>query len=640
MKIIAQDLSNQVESMRSEGKVSREVVIASIKNTLNTYKDIYGITITYESGQLDDNDVNYAGKEGHGKDGRFMPYVIRNGNNLVMDIGIYDEYTEEQMLWYNIPKKTGKPFLTEPTTYPVQGKDVTMSSVVVPIMRDNQFVGVVSIDTELDYMQAELEKVKPMGGFTELLSAKGVYVANGGDAKKVKEDASKQDEWKKLLERTSKGEEFSEFGTSTTTGQKVLRVFSPVHMEGSEQYWTYVSVIPLSSILAQYNFLLKLMIIIGLIMLVVTIAIKYFLISKAVNPIVYISQILTQMADSDFTGKVPIKFLKSQDEVGDLARAIQTMQKSISDVIHGVINEAKTVDESATHTQRNIVDLSSEIEAVSATTEELSAGMEETAASTQEMNATSSEIEHAVESIAEKAQEGADTALEISKRAEHLKENAINSQKVAHSTHSSVDEKLRNAIAQSKAIEQINVLSDSILQITSQTNLLALNAAIEAARAGEAGRGFAVVADEIRKLAEDSKNTVTQIQDITRQVVSSVENLAQSSEQVLDFIQTQVIKDYDSMVATGEQYYKDAEYVNSLVTDFSATAEELAASIQNMIKAINEISTANNEAASGTQNIAQKTTNVSEEASTVVKLASLTKESSEKLMQMVSRFKV
>jgi len=332
--------------------------------------------------------------------------------------------------------------------------------------------------------------------------------------------------------------------------------------------------------------------------------------------------------------------LKSQDEVGDLARAIQTMQKSISDVIHGVINEAKTVDESATHTQRNIVDLSSEIEAVSATTEELSAGMEETAASTQEMNATSSEIEHAVESIAEKAQEGADTALEISKRAEHLKENAINSQKVAHSTHSSVDEKLRNAIAQSKAIEQINVLSDSILQITSQTNLLALNAAIEAARAGEAGRGFAVVADEIRKLAEDSKNTVTQIQDITRQVVSSVENLAQSSEQVLDFIQTQVIKDYDSMVATGEQYYKDAEYVNSLVTDFSATAEELAASIQNMIKAINEISTANNEAASGTQNIAQKTTNVSEEASTVVKLASLTKESSEKLMQMVSRFKV
>lgn len=640
LEIIAQNLSNQVESMRSEGKVSREVAITSIKNTLNTYKDIYGLTITYESDQLDGNDNSYAGKEGNNKDGRFMPYVVRDGNDLAMDLGIHDDYTEEQMTWYNIPQKTGRPFLTEPTTYQINGKDVTMASVVVPIMRDNKFVGVVSIDTQLDYLQGELEKVKPMGGFTELLSAKGIYVANGGDVKKVKEDASKQEGWNKLLERTSKGEKFSEFGTSTTTGQKVLRVFSPVHMDGSDQYWTYVSVIPLISILAQYNFLLKLMIIIGLIMLIVIIAVIYFLISKAINPVVYISKILMQMADSDFTGNVSNKFLKSKDEVGDLARAIQAMQKSISDVIHGVIKEAKMVDRSATNTQGNIIDLSSEIEEVSATTEELSAGMEETAASTQEMNATSSEIEHAVESISEKAQEGADAALKISRRAEQLKENAINHQKVAYSTHSNVDAKLRNAIVQSKAIEQINVLSDSILQITSQTNLLALNAAIEAARAGEAGRGFAVVADEIRKLAEDSKNTVSQIQGITKQVVSSVENLSQSSEQVLEFIQTQVIKDYDSMVETGEQYYKDAEFVSSLVMDFSATSEELAASIQNMIKAINEISTANNEAASGTQNIAQKTANVSEKASTIVKLASLTKESSEKLIQMVSNFKV
>ena len=637
LKIIAQDLSNQMESMRSEGKVSREVGIASIKNALNTYKDIYGIAIAYEPDQLDGNDADYAGKEGNNKNGRFMPYIIRDGNNLVIDLGIYDEYTEEQMLWYNTPKKTGKPYLTEPTTYPIQGRDVTMASVVVPIMRDNQFVGVVSIDTELDYLQSEVEKVKPMGGFTELLSAKGIYVANGADAKKVKEDVSMQEGWDKLLARTSKGENFSEFGTSET-GQEILRVFSPVHMDGTEQYWTYVSVIPLSSILAQYNFLLKLMIIIGFIMLIVIITIKYFLISKAINPIVYISKILARMADSDFTGDIPNKFLKSKDEVGDLARAIQTMQKSISNIIHGVIDEAKTVDGSATNTHKNIVGLNSEIEDISATTEELSAGMEETAASTQEMNATSTEIEHAVESIAEKAQEGANAAIEISKRAELLKENAINSRKVAQSTRSDVDTKLRNAIVQSKAIEQINVLSDSILQITSQTNLLALNAAIEAARAGEAGKGFAVVADEIRKLAEDSRNTVTQIQGITKQVVSSVKNLTQSSEQVLEFIEAQVIKDYESMVATGEQYYNDAEYVNSLVTDFSATAEELSASIQNMIKAINEISNANNEAASGTQSIAQKTANICEEANTAVGLVYLTKKSSEKLMQMVSKF--
>ncbi|MCX8008064.1 MAG: methyl-accepting chemotaxis protein, partial [Coriobacteriia bacterium] len=181
----------------------------------------------------------------------------------------------------------------------------------------------------------------------------------------------------------------------------------------------------------------------------------------------------------------------------------------------------------------------------------------------------------------------------------NLKESAVVSQSAAHDIRNAIDKDMRGAIEQSKAVEQINILTESILQITSQTNLLALNAAIEAARAGEAGKGFAVVAEEIRKLAEDSKNTVNQIQSVTQLVVSSVESLKRNSEKALNFIDTTVVGDYKTMVGIGEQYYKDAESVQDLVSDFSATAEELLASIQSMGKAINEVTISNNEGAQG-----------------------------------------
>jgi len=164
-----------------------------------------------------------------------------------------------------------------------------------------------------------------------------------------------------------------------------------------------------------------------------------------------------------------------------------------------------------------------------------------------------------------------------------------------------------------------------------------LNAAIEAARAGEAGRGFAVVADEIRKLAENSSSTVAKIQDITQTVVQSVGNLSSSSNALLNYMATDVNRDYKTMLNATDEYNKDAQSIAELVTDFSATSEELAASMQNMIS---EITDSNNEAAEGTQSIAQKTTIVAERSNNVLLQANSTKESADKLNAAVARFKV
>jgi methyl-accepting chemotaxis protein len=381
-------------------------------------------------------------------------------------------------------------------------------------------------------------------------------------------------------------------------------------------------------------------IMLGLIAILLGWVISFFSSTYISKPLNIAVEHLNLLANANFTQDIAGHLLSRKDELGSLAKSINRMTDSIKSLVKDVLSETNKVKENSNNSYSNMQELSSQIVDVSSTTEEMSAGMQQTAASAQQMNATSLEIESAVASIAEKAQNGSGIASEINKRAQNLKNNAVASQKTAYEIHKNIETDMRNSIEQSKAVEKINVLTDSILQITTQTNLLSLNAAIEAARAGEAGKGFAVVAGEIRKLAEDSKNTVTEIQNVTKVVVSSVEGLAASSEKALNFIDTRVVSDYDIMVKTGEQYYKDAEDIQAMVSDFSATAEELSASIQNMIKAINEVTISNNEGAQGTQSIAEKATDVMNKASAVSDFMKELEHNAERLSSTVSKFQI
>ena len=376
------------------------------------------------------------------------------------------------------------------------------------------------------------------------------------------------------------------------------------------------------------------------VMVVLLVVVAFVMGRNIAKPVVSITGHMSRLARGEFSESLPHKLLKRNDELGLLSVEVNKMQSEVKSIVCGITEESKAINELVNDTKAHISVLNSQIEDVSATTEQLSAGMEETAASTEEISATANEIESGAESIADKAQEGLNEASKISKRAMELKANAFASKESANSIYEATQKKLLDAVHNSKSVEKIRVLSEAILQITTQTNLLALNAAIEAARAGEAGKGFAVVAEEIRKLAEDSKKAVSEIQSVTGIVLESVENLASSSEEILEFINIQVINDYDMLVNAGEQYNQDALTVSSMVSDFSTTSEELIASIQNIVKAINEVAGSNNEAASGTQNIAEKVAVVSEKASDVVRQSEKVKNSTERLVEMVSKFKI
>lgn len=366
-----------------------------------------------------------------------------------------------------------------------------------------------------------------------------------------------------------------------------------------------------------------------------------FLMGKSISkPVTDLTKQCITMSGGNFTTNVDEKYIRRRDEIGDLAKGFKKINENVSEIIKNVISEAKSVDTAILVASESMSKLTEEIHVMSGITQELSAKMEETSAMAEEMNATTTEIEKAIDSIANKAQEGAESASEVSKRANELRDNARKSQNSALEIRTQNSARLRDAIEKAKAVERISLLSEAILEIASRTNLLSLNATIEAVQAGEAGRGFAIVAEEIRNLAENSRKTASEIQKVTKQVLESVHNLSECSEHVLDFLENKVAKDYDMLVETGEKYNSDARMIDDMVADFSATSEELYSSVQSIMRAINDVAEAASEGSAETMDMANEANIVVAKADEVMEQAKIVRDSAEKLLSVVSVFKV
>ena len=383
-------------------------------------------------------------------------------------------------------------------------------------------------------------------------------------------------------------------------------------------------------------------VIIGLVLLfaALNVAITRAVTQGIVKSIKEFVEYIKTISSGDYRKEIPEKLKTRKDEIGTMYLALDEMQKNTKAVLSKVKESSDVTVETSSSVNNLVNNLHNKVKDMSETTEHIAAGMEETGASTEEMSASSQELEKALEGISDKANHSLNIVHDITKRANSLKEKSLLSKETASEIGRKHQNDLASAIEDAKSVEKVKILTESILEITSQTNLLALNAAIEAARVGEAGKGFAVVADEIRKLAEDSQEAVGKIQSVTSGVTGTVNRLVESSKALIDFINNIVIKDYETSVVTGEDYAKDADFMQEIITDFSSTSEEILASIRNLNEVITNIAEASNQGTIGITNITETTSYLLQDANEILEMDEKSQSANDNLVKELEMFKI
>ncbi|MEK3796165.1 methyl-accepting chemotaxis protein [Paenibacillus sp. FSL R7-0204] len=542
------------------------------------------------------------------------------------------DYVLKERSWYSTTAVNKRVTITNPYIDAGSGKMVV--SVSTPLLDDSgKLIGVASADISIEQITAALGAFNYKGsGYAVLIDETGTFIYHPNpDHILLKKMADLGGSWKTV------GDKMLQWGSNVIRtdidGEPSYVSYSPA----VANQWSVALIVPQKHAELELK-RFELIFFLSIIASIAVLSVLLYLVSGSIlKQIPLLTAAFGQAKDGDLSVRARVT---AGGEIGVLAEGFNDMIASQQLLIQEIMHSSQSISGAVGNTEQNVFVLDGSITDISGVTEELSAGLQQTAASMEEMNASTIEIEAAINGIARKAQEGAEAAGEINVRAERLKERAWESRTQADTVYGLSEEKLRTAIEQSGAISQISVLTGAILEIAAQTNLLSLNASIEAARAGEAGRGFAVVAEEIRKLADNSRETVTEIQGVTGAVIEAVSNLVEAAESMLGFMDNQVKKDYDAMQETGERYREDARYIGELVTDFSATSEELLASIQSMLTAISETGSATNEGAEGAGAIAAGAEQIIGRSGSIVAEMEEIKLSSAQLLSAVSRFKV
>ena len=308
--------------------------------------------------------------------------------------------------------------------------------------------------------------------------------------------------------------------------------------------------------------------------------------------------------EGDLTRRVTIM---ENQEVAAVGSGINLFMGKLQDIFKTIIHNSKRMETVVNEVRESVMTSNSSVSDLSALTEELSATM-------QEMSDNASLINSNTESVAGEVNQIAERTTEINNYTKEMKGHADSMESAARSNMESTGTKvneilevLNRAIEDSNSVNQVNSLTDDILNIASQTNLLALNASIEAARAGDAGRGFAVVATEISQLAAASQEAANRIQQINRVVTEAVGNLTEHSNGLVQYMNDSILPEFEAFVDAGSAYREKATHIETSMGDFTEKTEVLKKTMAEIADSINTIAHAIEEGVKGVSSAADST---------------------------------
>lgn len=349
-----------------------------------------------------------------------------------------------------------------------------------------------------------------------------------------------------------------------------------------------------------------------------------------------IMQLAEALQKGDLTKRAEVK---TKEQFGKLTEALNDGADTLLSTLELISYSSTALNELVTESKNEFTILNQALNDTSLATQTLSASMEHTAASAEEIDSASASIEESIKTVAEKSQYAVEMSDNISKRAELLRNSFTDSKSNKDNIFNEIKINLEKSLEDSKSIEEIGNLAITILGISKRTNLLALNAAIEASRAGEAGRGFSVVADEIRNLATSSKEAVEKIQDVVEIVTDSVNELRNDSNKLLNFVGNTVTKDYNDMLEAVDIYTKDSEAIKSMSENLNQVSENTLQATANIMNTIKEVAETSNQGASTTELLAEKVIHMTESSSNIMESVEITETTAGELHELISNFK-
>ncbi|OBR94123.1 methyl-accepting chemotaxis protein 4 [Clostridium ragsdalei P11] len=355
------------------------------------------------------------------------------------------------------------------------------------------------------------------------------------------------------------------------------------------------------------------------------------------NPLKKVLIFAEAMGEGDFTSTIDID---TEDEIGKVIKALNRATTNTKNLISEIITSSKHIDVSSEELSAVVEEVSSKVENIDSVVTKIQSGIEETSSSSEEITASVEEVDSSINELSAKAVEGSNNANKSKDRATNVEKQGKDAIKEVKNLYEEKKKNMLKAIEEGKVVENIKVMADTIASIAEQTNLLALNAAIEAARAGEQGKGFAVVAEEVKKLAEQSSEAVTGIQDTIIKVQDAFKNLSGNGSDVLRFINENVDPQFEQFENMGKQYYDDSDFVTQMSEEIASMSEELTATIDQVSQAVQSMTITAQKSSEHTETIVGSIDETTKAIEKVALTAQSQAELAQKLNELVMKFKI